>query len=165
MDHLRKKIRSFLRESFNQETLDLILDKIAQYGMSSLNSHEKQLLDDMSKNKNVNSDNDLILHFLNFHYSPLRGESFVINKMGKRSSGINYTDKKGMVLFELEVESEVLGVFKKPNFLYINKSLEIVLHQNFTISPEDAKWILTEWFTKETNIKPNSVDYFYVNEP
>ena len=85
--------------------------------------------------------------------------------MGKRSSGINYTDKKGIVLFELEVESEVLGVSKKPNFLYINKSLEVVLHQNFTISPEDAKWILTDWFIKETNIKPNSVDYFYVNEP
>ena len=63
MDYLRKKIRNFLRESFNQETLDLILDKIAQYGMGSLNSHEKQLLDDMSKNKNVDSDNDLILHF------------------------------------------------------------------------------------------------------
>ena len=106
MDYLRKKIRNFLRESFNQETLDLILDKIAQYGMGSLNSHEKQLLDDMSKNKNVDSDNDLILHFLKFHYSPLKGESFVINKMGKRSSGINYTDKKGIVLFELEVESE-----------------------------------------------------------
>lgn len=162
---IRNIIRKYLKESYEQEILDSLLDKVSQFGIDSLNSHEKKLLNDLSKNNKLNSDNDLILHFLQFHFSPLKGESFHMNKIGKRVIGINYKDKNGNVLFELEVESEVLGIKKKSNFLYINKSLEVFLKQNFTISSNDVKKIITEWFIKETDIIPNFVDFFFVNEP
>lgn len=162
---IRSIIRKHLKESYNQEILDTLLDRVSQFGIHSLNAHEKKLLDDLSKEKGLSSDNDLLIHFLNFHYSPLKGETFNINKMGKRAIGINYSDKNGNILFELEAESEVLGIKKKPNSLYINQSLEVILKQNFTISSDDVKKILTQWFIKETDITPNSVNFFFVNQP
>jgi len=163
---LRNIIRKNLKESYQQEILDLILDKISKFGVNSLNPHEKKVLDDMSKNnKTLNSDEDLIFHFLDFNIGKLKAQTYFFDKLAKKTSGINYFNKKGEHIFDLEVESEVLGIKKKPNFLYVNKMVFDLINENFTISENDIYKIIGLWFEKETLIKPTNVKFFFTNNP
>jgi hypothetical protein len=162
---LRNIIRKRLKESYQQEILDLVLDKISKYGVNSLNPHEKKILDDMSKNeKTINSDKDLLFHFLDFNIGKLKAQTYFFDKLAKKTSGINYFNKNKEHVFDLEIESEVLGVKKKPNFLYVNKNILDLIDKNFTIKEEDIYKIIGLWFEKETSIKPNKTQYFLTNK-
>ncbi len=165
INELRKLVHKKLKESYQQDLVDLILDKVAKYGINSLNAHEKSLLDNISsQKKEFNSDNDLIFDYLDFNVGELKGESYVKNSAAKRVSGIKYFNKENHFLFDLEVESEVFGANKNPNTLYVSDEIELMLKINFKITPEQSKEIVKLWFEKQTNIKVSKVDFWITGD-
>lgn len=162
---IKEVVKKILKESYQQELLDLILDKVSKYGMKSLNSHEKAILNNISKNnKNYLSDWDLILEFLDIHIGKLTGDSYISNKIGKRVSGIKYFNRTLGFLFDLEVDSEVLGLKKKQNTLYASDEISQLLKDNFNINSEDIKKIVKAWFERETSMPVSDLDFFLTNK-
>ncbi len=167
MSDLRTILKNYLlKETYNQELLDMILDKISKYGEKSLNGHEREILKNIStKNKKYNSDWDLIIDFLDFNIGHLKGDSYYTNRIGKKVSGIKYFDKSNNFLFDLEVESEVLGIKKQINTLYASDEIKDLLKNNFTISDIDIKKVVKAWFEKNTNTKVSTMDFWLNNKP
>ncbi len=162
---LRKLVYKKLKESYQQDIIDLILDKVSKYGINSLNAHEKSLLDRISsQKKELKSDNDLIFDFLDFNIGELKAKSYHENRIGKKVSGIKYYNKQNYFLFDLEVESEVLGINKEPYFLYASDELKTMLENNFNITLEQIKIIVKLWFEKQTNIKVSKLDFWITGD-
>ncbi len=162
---IREKIRKIIKESYQEELMDMILDKISKYGEKSLNPHEKNLLDKISTGKEIlKNDLDLIFDFLDFNLGDLKPKTYVQNKLGKKVSGIKYFDKNNNYVFDLEVESEVLGIKKEANFLYADDELLQYLKLNFTISDPDAKEVIKRWFEKTTDEKVSKIDFWISGE-
>lgn len=162
MNFLREKIRNFLLESYYQETLDFILDKISKHGLNSLNDFENSILKNMSENKVfINSDKDLVFYFLDFHLGSPESIPYNMDKLSKKASGIYFLDKNKNGIFDLEIESEVLGIKKENNILYINYELIKLLDKNFKISENNAKEFLVMWLKSKKNIKVNKSLYFF----
>jgi hypothetical protein len=162
---LREKIRNIIQENYQEELMDMILDKISKYGEKSLNPHEKNLLDKISTGKEIlKNDLDLIFDFLDFNLGELKPKTYVQNKLGKKVSGIKYFDKSNNYVFDLEVESEVLGIKKEANFLYADDELLQYIKLNFTISDPDAKEVIKRWFEKTTDEKVSKIDFWISGE-
>lgn len=159
---IREIVRKLVRESFQDELLDDILDKVAKYGEKSLLPHEKSVLDRISSgNLKLQSDEELIYDFLDFELGKLKSDSYVLNKLGKRVLGIKYFDKNNNFVFDLEIDSEVLGVRKKPNHLYADDKLLEILQSNFTIDDSSAKEIIKRWFEKSTGEEVSKVGFWF----
>ena len=158
---IRKYIRKIIKENYQEELLDTILDKIAKYGEKSLQPHEKDLLDRLSTGKEVvNNDEELVYDFLDFSLGKLKAKSYVSDKLGKKVSGIKYFDKQNNFVFDLEIDSEVLGVKKEANSLYADDDLLKFIQLNFTINDSTAKEIIKRWFEKTTDEKVSKVEFW-----
>ena len=158
---IRKYIRKIIKENYQEELLDTILDKIAKYGEKSLQPHEKDLLDRLSTGKEVvNNDEELVYDFLDFILGKLKAKSYISDKLGKKVSGIKYFDKQSNFVFDLEIDSEVLGVKKEANFLYADDDLLKFIQLNFTINDSTAKEIIKRWFEKTTDEKVSKVEFW-----
>jgi len=154
-----------LNENYQDELLDLILDKIAKYGEKSLQPHEKSILDRISsEGLTIKNDEELVYDFLDFNLGDLKGKSYVVDKLGKKVSGIKYFDKQNIFVFDLEIESEVLGVKKESNFLYADDYLIKFLQFNFTISDDSAKEAIKRWFEKTTGEKVSKIEFWISGE-
>lgn len=159
--NIRKHIRNLIRENYQEELLDDILDKVAKYGEKSLLPHEKSVLDRISSGQlNLKNDEELIYDFLNFNFGKLKPESYYENRIGKKVSGIKYFDKNNEFLFDLEVDSEVLGIKKESNFLYADDVLFDLVKMNFTISDSDVKEVIKRWFEKSTSQKVSKLEFW-----
>jgi hypothetical protein len=158
---IRKYIQKIIKENYQEELLDTILDKIAKYGEKSLQPHEKDLLDRLSTGKEVvNNDEELVYDFLDFILGKLKAKSYVSDKLGKKVSGIKYFDKQNNFVFDLEIDSEVLGVKKEANSLYADDDLLKFIQLNFTINDSTAKEIIKRWFEKTTDEKVSKVEFW-----
>lgn len=159
---LRKLVRELIKESYSQELLDMILDKVSQYGIESLTKHEKEILDNIStQKKEYKNDLDLIFDFLTSKLGVLKGESYSFDKLAKKVDGIRYFDKHNDLAFDLEVSAEVLGIKKPYNTLYADQAIFELIHENFTISDEDAEKAIKLWFEKETDNKVSKVSFMF----
>lgn len=154
-----------LNENYQEELLDTILDKIAKYGEKSLQPHEKDLLDRISTGEEVvNNDEQLVYDFLDFSLGKLKAKSYVSDKLGKKVSGIKYFDKQNNFVFDLEIESEVLGIKKEANLLYADDDLVKFLQHNFTINDSNAKEVIKRWFEKTTGEKISKIEFWISEE-
>lgn len=163
--NIRKYIRNLIRENYQEELFDDILDKVAKYGEKSLLPHEKSVLDRISSGQlNLKSDEELIYDFLDFDLGELKPKSYYENRIGKKVSGIKYFDKNNEFVFDLEVDSEVLGIKKESNFLYADDSLFRLIKMNFTISDSDVKEVVKRWFEKTTDQKVSKMDFWVSND-
>ena len=116
----------------------------------------------MSENKVfINSDKDLVFYFLDFHLGSPESIPYNMDKLSKKASGIYFLDKNKNGIFDLEIESEVLGIKKENNILYINYELIKLLDKNFKISENNAKEFLVMWLKSKKNIKVNKSLYFF----
>lgn len=150
-----------INENYQEDLLDMILDKISKYGEKSLQPHEKNLLDRLSSGEEIlKNDLDLVMDFMDFHLGDLKAKTYVVDKLGKKVSGIKYFDKQNNFVFDLEVDSEVLGVKKEANSLYADDDLVKFLQHNFTISDTDAKTVVKMWFEKTTGEKVSKIDFW-----
>lgn len=152
-------VRKILKESFHQDYLNSILDKISQYGIENISPYERQSLDNIHKNKVINSKSELIFDFLDFNLSNLKEDSYYSDKMAKKVSGIRYYTNE--LQFDLEVESEVLGIRKKINTLYVNVELDKLLTKEFNLNEIESKTIIKLWFENHTKIKVSSISYLF----
>lgn len=154
-----------LKESYQDELMDDILDKVSKYGEKSLLPHEKSILDRISTgNLELESDEDLIYDFLDFDLGDLKGKSYFENRIGKKVSGIKYFDKNNEYVFDLEIFSDVLGIKKEINQLYADDVLLKLLKMNFTLSDNDAKEAIKRWFEKNTDQKVSNIDFWMSGE-
>lgn len=150
-----------LNESYQDELLDDILDKVAKYGEKSLLPHEKSVLDRISSGAlEIQSDEDLVYDFLDFDLGELKSKSYAVDKLGKKVYGIQYFDKNNEFVFDLEVESEVLGIKKENNYLYADDTLFRLIKMNFTMSDKDIKEVVKRWFEKTTGEKVSKIDFW-----
>jgi len=164
-DIIRNKIRQIIKENYQEELLDTILDKIAKYGEKSLQPHEKDLLDRLSTGEEVlNNDEELVYDFLGFSLGKLKAKSYVSDKLGKKVSGIKYFDKQSNFVFDLEIDSEVLGMKKETNTLYVDDDLLKFLQHNFTINDSTAKEVIKRWFEKTTGEKISKIEFWMSGE-
>jgi hypothetical protein len=164
-DIIRNKIRQIIKENYQEELIDMILDKISKYGEKSLQPHEKDLLNRISTGKEVlKNDLDLVFDFLDFNLGELTSESYVQNKLGKKVSGIKYFDKQNNFVFDLEIDSEVLGMKKETNTLYADDDLLKFLQHNFTINDSTAKEVIKRWFEKTTGEKISKIEFWMSGE-
>lgn len=158
---IREHIRRIIRENYQEELLDDILDKVAKYGEISLLPHEKSVLDRISSGQlNLQSDEELIYDFLDFDLGDLKPKSYSSDKLGKKVYGIQYFDKNNEFVFDLEVESEVLGIKKENNYLYADDTLFRLVKMNFTMSDKDIKEVVKRWFEKTTGEKVSKMDFW-----
>ena len=154
-----------LNENYQEELLDMILDKIAKHGEKSLLPHEKDLLDRLSTGEEVvNNDEELVYDFLDFSLGKLTEKSYVSDKLGKKVSGIKYFDKQNNFVFDLEIDSEVLGIKKEANTLYADDELIDFLQHNFTINDSNAKEAIKRWFEKTTGEKVSKIEFWMSGE-
>lgn len=159
---IRQIIRNLIRENYQEELLDLILDKVSKYGEQSLNDHEKSLLSRMSSDKlTLKNDVDLAYDTLDFNIGKMKQDSYLTDKIGKKVSGIKYFDKNNNLVFDLEMDSEVLGVKKEQNHLYADRELYTFLKHTFDISDEDAKEMIKRWFEKYTGMNVSKIDFWF----
>lgn len=150
-----------LNENYQDELLDDILDKVAKYGEKSLLPHEKSILDRISSGDlEIQSDEDLVYDFLDFDLGELKSKSYAVDKLGKKVYGIQYFDKNNEFVFDLEVESEVLGIKKENNYLYADDTLFRLVKMNFTMSDKDIKEVVKRWFEKTTGEKVSKIDFW-----
>ena len=88
---------------------------------------------------------------------------FLIN-LEKKVSGIKYFDKQNNFVFDLEIESEVLGIKKEANLLYADDDLVKFLQHNFTINDSNAKEVIKRWFEKTTGEKISKIEFWISEE-
>jgi len=157
----RLKKQKSINEGYQDDLLDDILDKVAKYGEKSLQPHEKSVLDRISSGElEIQSDEDLVYDFLDFDLGELKSKSYAVDKLGKKVYGIQYFDKNDEFVFDLEVESEVLGIKKENNYLYADDTLFRLVKMNFTMSDKDIKEVVKRWFEKTTGEKVSKIDFW-----
>lgn len=151
MEQVKKTVRRILRESINDELIDMILDKVSKYGEKSLLPHEKDLMDRIATGKtDIKDDLDLIFDFLDFTLGKMNEQEYAMDKLGRRVVGIRYYDKTERFVFDYEVNSEIQGAKRQEKVLLVDDKLMGKLIDNFTISKEDSKKALALWFEKAT---------------
>lgn len=155
-------IKRIIKESERDDLLNQILDKISEYGMDSLTSYEKSLLDKLSKEeKTVPNKKEESFDFLNKRYSNLTPQTYQSDKIGKKVLGVKYFDKNGDMIFDLEVEAEVLGIQKPANTLYTSESIYNDLRNNFDMSDSEIEETVKEWFKSFTELSVSKIGFMF----
>lgn len=147
MNNLKQKIKNSIRQYLNeQNSIDVILDKINQLGIDSLTSFEKEVLSKSKLGSNI--ENDTII-WLNSNYSNLHTIEEKRKSFGKIKKYLVFLNDDMEMVFDYDVSEKKLYI----SYDDIRKNLG----EYFNVH------IFKSWFKENYGIDILKIDDYFKN--